>query len=87
MPHKNDANSDQVTNLFEETMDVDLQEFFKLFGHTMCVYVAMDQKTGVIRGFGFVNFINKEDAHRDVNKLNGYGYADLILRDEWATLV
>ena len=49
------------------------------------VYVAIDQKTGVSRGFGFVNFVNKEDAERAIIKLNGYGYDNLILRVEWAT--
>ena len=49
------------------------------------VYVAIDQKTGVNRGFGFVNFVNKEDAERAINKPNGYGYDNLILRVEWST--
>ncbi|KAH9301398.1 hypothetical protein KI387_012981, partial [Taxus chinensis] len=75
------------TNLFDDTMDVDLHEIFKPFRHITCVYVAMDQKMGVSRGFGFVNFINREDAQRAINKLNGYGYDNLILRDEWATPV
>ncbi|KAJ8642409.1 hypothetical protein MRB53_019103 [Persea americana] len=46
---------------------------------------TVDQKTGMSRGFGFVNFVNKEDADRAINKLNGYGYDNLILRVEWAT--
>ncbi|KAH9296235.1 hypothetical protein KI387_039823, partial [Taxus chinensis] len=87
MHHKNDENSDRVTNLFKDMMDVDLHEIFKPFGHITCVYVAMDQKMGVSRGFGFFNFINKEDTQRAINKLNGYGYDNLILRDEWATPV
>ncbi|CAI0410845.1 unnamed protein product [Linum tenue] len=45
----------------------------------------MDQKTGVSRGFGFVNFVSREDGERAIRKLNGYGYDNLILRLEWAT--
>ncbi|KAH9304649.1 hypothetical protein KI387_009053, partial [Taxus chinensis] len=79
MHRKNDENFDRVTNLFEDTMDVDLHELFNLFGHITHVYVPIDKNTGVSRGFGFVNFVNREDAQRAINKLNGYGYDNLVL--------
>ncbi|XP_042517473.1 eukaryotic translation initiation factor 3 subunit G-like [Macadamia integrifolia] len=82
---RNEENSVRVTNLSEDTREPDLLELFRTFGPVSRVYVAVDQKTGVSRGFGFVNFVNKEDAERAINKLNGYGYDNLILRVEWAT--
>uniref|UniRef100_A0A7N0TPI4 Eukaryotic translation initiation factor 3 subunit G n=1 Tax=Kalanchoe fedtschenkoi TaxID=63787 RepID=A0A7N0TPI4_KALFE len=85
MRRRNDENSVRVTNLSEDTREPDLLELFRTFGAVSRVYVAIDQKTGVSRGFGFVNFVNKEDAERAINKLNGYGYDNLILRVEWAT--
>ncbi|KAG9439716.1 hypothetical protein H6P81_019881 [Aristolochia fimbriata] len=85
MRRRNDENSVRVTNLSEDTREADLHELFRTFGPVTRVYVAIDQKTGVSRGFGFVNFVNKEDAERAINKLNGYGYDNLILRVEWAT--
>jgi translation initiation factor 3 subunit G len=85
MRRRNDENSVRVTNLSEDTREPDLHELFKPFGGVTRVYVAVDQKTGLSRGFGFVNFANKEDAQRAINKLNGYGYDSLILRVEWAT--
>ncbi|KAK9683350.1 hypothetical protein RND81_10G134000 [Saponaria officinalis] len=85
MRRRNEENSVRVTNLSEDTREPDLQELFRPFGAVSRVYVAIDQKTGVSRGFGFVNFVNKEDAQRAINKLNGYGYDNLILRVEWAT--
>nr|ABK22291.1 unknown [Picea sitchensis] len=85
MRRRNDENSVRVTNLSEDTREADLQELFKPFGHITRVYVAVDQRTGMSRGFGFVNFANREDAQRAINKLNGYGYDNLILRVEWAT--
>ncbi|XP_031094700.1 eukaryotic translation initiation factor 3 subunit G [Ipomoea triloba] len=85
MRRRNDENSVRVTNLSEDTREPDLMELFRPFGAVTRVYVAIDQKTGVSRGFGFVNFVNKEDAQRAINKLNGYGYDNLILRVEWAT--
>lgn len=85
MRRRNDENSVRVTNLSEDTREPDLLELFRTFGPVTRVYVAIDQKTGVSRGFGFVNFVNREDAQRAINKLNGYGYDNLILRVEWAT--
>lgn len=85
MRRRNEENSVRVTNLSEDTREPDLLELFRTFGPVSRVYVAIDQKTGVSRGFGFVNFVNKEDAERAILKLNGYGYDNLILRVEWAT--
>ncbi|KAH9322513.1 hypothetical protein KI387_017152, partial [Taxus chinensis] len=85
MHRKNDENYDQVTNLSEEMRDADLHKLFKLSGHIKHVYTAMDQKIGISRGFGFVNFINKEDTQRAINNLDGYGYDNHFLKDEWAT--
>ncbi|KAF2543558.1 hypothetical protein F2Q68_00032947 [Brassica cretica] len=82
---RNDENSVRVINLSEDTREPDLMELFHPFGAVTRVYVAIDQKTGVSRGFGFVNFVSREDAQRAINKLNGYGYDNLILRVEWAT--
>lgn len=85
MRRRNEENSVRVTNLSEDTREPDLLELFRTFGPVSRVYVAIDQKTGVSRGFGFVNFVSKEDAERAIMKLNGYGYDNLILRVEWAT--
>lgn len=85
MRRRNDENSVRVTNLSEDTREPDLMELFRPFGAVSRVYVAIDQKTGMSRGFGFVNFVSRDDAQRAINKLNGYGYDNLILRVEWAT--
>lgn len=85
MRRRNDENSVRVTNLSEDTREPDLLELFRPFGAVSRVYVALDKDTQVSRGFGFVNFVNREDAQRAINKLNGYGYDNLILRVEWAT--
>lgn len=82
---RNDENSVRVTNLSEDTREPDLLELFRTFGAVSRVYVAIDQKTGVSRGFGFINFVNRDEAEKAINKLNGYGYDNLILRVEWAT--
>ncbi|KAF5196631.1 Eukaryotic translation initiation factor 3 subunit g [Thalictrum thalictroides] len=84
MRRRNDENSVRVTNLSEDTREPDLQDLFSTFGPVSRVYIAYDQKTGMSRGFGFVNFVHKSDAEKAIAKLNGYGYDNLILRVEWA---
>ncbi|KAK2642218.1 hypothetical protein Ddye_023981 [Dipteronia dyeriana] len=86
MRGRNDEkNCIRVTNLTEDTREPDLLVLFRTFGSVSSVYVAVDQKTGMSRGFGFVNFVNKDDAQRAINNLNGRGYDNLILRVELAT--
>ena len=36
------------------------------------------------RGFAFVTFVNKMDAAKAMEALQGYGYDHLILKLEWA---
>lgn len=84
MKRRTEENSVRVTNLSEDTREADLNELCTTFGPVTRTYVATDQSTGICRGFGFVNFLNREDAHKAIKVLNGYGYDNLILHVEWA---
>ncbi|CAL4885691.1 unnamed protein product [Urochloa decumbens] len=84
MRRRNDENSIRVTNLSEDARDPDLAELFGQFGPLNRVYVALDRVTGQSRGFGFVNFVHREDGERAIKKLNGYGYDNLILGVDWS---
>jgi len=84
MRRPRDENSIRVTNLSEDTREADLQELFRPFGTITRIYVAFNRETGESRGFAFINFATREDAQRAINKLDGYGYDNLILRVEWA---
>ncbi|TYH93661.1 hypothetical protein ES332_A13G268900v1 [Gossypium tomentosum] len=84
MKHRDEENTIRFTNLSEDAMESDLRELVAPFGPVSQVHVGIDRKTGMCRGFGYVNFVKKEDAERAVLKLNGYGYDSLILRVEWA---
>lgn len=81
---RRDDNSLRVTNLSEDTREQDLQELFRPFGPVTRVYIAYDRDTGLSRGFGFVNFMHCEDATRAMERLDGHGYDNLILRVEKA---
>ncbi|MFQ6661233.1 hypothetical protein Gotur_029457 [Gossypium turneri] len=84
MKHRDEENTIRFTNLSEDAMESDLRELVAPFGPVSRVHVGINRKTGLCRGFGFVNFVKKEDAERAVLKLNGYGYDSLILKVEWA---
>jgi len=84
MNRRREENSVRVSNLSEDTREQDLQELFRPFGPVTRIYVAFNRETGESRGFAFVNFVNKDDAQRACDKLDGYGYDNLILRVEWA---
>ncbi|EOA18254.1 hypothetical protein CARUB_v10006747mg, partial [Capsella rubella] len=62
MRRRNDENSVRVNNLSEDTREPDLMDLFRSFGDVSRVHVALDKKTGTSRGFGFVNFVSREDA-------------------------
>ncbi|CAA7025417.1 unnamed protein product [Microthlaspi erraticum] len=81
---RNDDYALRVTNLSDDAREPDLKDLFGAFGEVTRAYVALDKNTGLSRGFGFVNFVNREDAQRAINKLNRYGYDNLILSVEWA---
>merc|ERR1712137_703707 len=79
-----DLNTIRVTNISENTTEADLQDLFKPFGPISRVYLAKDKETLQSRGFAFVSFVQRSDAQRAFDKLQGYGYDHLILKLEWA---
>jgi len=74
----------RVTNLSEDTKEADLADLFRSFGRISRIFLAKDKYTGLSKGFAFINFENREDAARAIEKLQGYGYDHLILSVEWA---
>jgi len=74
----------RVFNLSEEAKDGDLQELFGQFGRIQRLFLGKHMDTGLSKGFAFVTYYNREDGERAINKLNGHGYDNLILKVEWA---
>ena len=74
----------RLTNLSEEATENDLQELCRGFGPISRIYVAKDRRTQQPKGFAFVSFHRHRDALRAIEKLNGYGYDNLILHVELA---
>lgn len=74
----------RVTNLSEDVREGDLHDLFGHYGRLQRVYLAKDQTTGASRGFAFVTYCNRDDAQKAIDKLNGYGYDNLILQVQFA---
>jgi polyadenylate-binding protein len=63
------------TNIYVKNVDNDVTEdqfrdLFEKYGAITSASLAQDQETGKHRGFGFVNYIQHEDAFRAVEELN-----------------
>jgi translation initiation factor 3 subunit G len=81
---QNDDNTLRVTNISEETTEADLGQLFRRFGRTTRIFLAKDHQTGLSRGFAFISYERRDEAQAAIDKLNGYGYDNLILHVEWA---
>ncbi|KAK6943607.1 RNA recognition motif domain [Dillenia turbinata] len=81
---RKDENTLRISNLSQYARESDLLELFGVFGPLNRAFVPINHKTGLSRGFGFVSFVHKEDAARAINRLNGYGYDNLILHVDWS---
>ena len=74
----------RVTNLSDDTTEQDLQELFRPFGRIAKISVPCVPGGFANKGFGFVDFCDRTDAQRAVDKLHRHGYRHLILHVEWA---
>lgn len=81
---KKDEYTIRVSNLPETMSETDMQELCSPFGKTERIFLAKDRATGVCKGFAFVTYQKKEDAHCALKALHGYGYDHLILNVEWS---
>lgn len=74
----------RVSHLSETVRDGDLHALFGQFGSLRRVFLPKDPIDGSSRGFAFLSFYRREDAARAIEKLNGHGYDNLIMKVEWA---
>ena len=60
-----------VKNIAEAVNEVLLESIFKQFGEVNSTKIVYDKITWESRGFGFVEFKNKEDAVKAIEGLDG----------------
>ncbi len=60
-----------VGNMSKQTTDAQLNDLAKPFGTPSNAHVAKDKVSGESRGFGFVEFVNDEEAKAAIAGLHG----------------
>jgi len=60
-----------VGNFNFNVSETELRSLFELFGTVESVWLATDRDTGRVRGFGFVEMPNHEEAEKAIAALNG----------------
>jgi len=73
-----------IRHLSEDAREGDLQELFGQFGRLKRVFMPKDPNTGLSKGLAFVEYFDREEAQKAINKLNGHGYDNRILQVQWA---
>ena len=61
-----------VGNMSWSVSDDQLRELFSKYGEIEEAIIIMDRDSGRSKGFGFVTFVNDEDADKAVAELNEY---------------
>ena len=54
------------------------------FGHVTRIRLAKDRITMRSKGYAFISFATHSSAAKAIEKLQGFGYDNLILRAEWS---
>ncbi|CAK9299106.1 unnamed protein product [Gordionus sp. m RMFG-2023] len=62
-----------------------LRDSFKQFGNISDCRVVKDLQTLKSKGYGFVSYINKQDAENAMTSMNGQWLGNRVIRTNWAT--
>lgn len=60
-----------VGNLPFRVTEDELRDLYSPFGKVVYAMISTDRETGRPRGFGFVEFANREDGERAIRETNG----------------
>ncbi len=59
-----------IRNLARTTTEAEIIDMFKVYGTVQACNLVLDQKTGISKGFGFVEMANFHEAKAAIKKLN-----------------
>jgi RNA recognition motif-containing protein len=69
-----------VGNLAAQTTENELRETFAAYGQVSQVAIITDKKTGLPRGFGFVEMDQTEEGEQAISELHGTLLGDRTLK-------
>jgi RNA recognition motif-containing protein len=69
-----------IRNLARETTEDELQAMFEAYGKVQSCTLVMDQKSGISKGFGFVEMPKPGEAKAAMKNLNGKDVAGNKIR-------
>jgi len=77
--------SNLIINYLPQTVtEKDLYALFGQVGHLESCRVMKDYKTGYSYGFGFVNYVNPQDAEKAIARFNGYEISNKHIKVSYA---
>ena len=86
-PFSAESTTLRVSNLSDDTSEMDLEAMFRPYGGVQRLYLAKDKETNYSKGFAFVSFYTRRDAQAAKDGLDGKGWDYLILNVDWAECV
>jgi len=69
-----------IRNLARTTTEAELQKMFEAYGTVQSCSLVMDKKTGISKGFGFVEMPKQGEAKAAMKSLNGANVAGNKIR-------
>lgn len=73
-----------VTGLHEECTEDDIYDRFADFGSLREVKLNLDHRTGYVKGYALVEFVEYKDAKAAVDELDGSEFMELPIRVDFA---
>mmetsp|Transcript_24227 Transcript_24227/g.21518 ORF Transcript_24227/g.21518 Transcript_24227/m.21518 type:complete len:106 (+) Transcript_24227:21-338(+) len=73
-----------VTGLNEELQEEDLIDLFTEFGPVKSVHFNIDKKQGYAKGYAFIEYENKADASKAIDKMHKEEIAERQIKVDWA---
>ncbi|XP_067937931.1 cytotoxic granule associated RNA binding protein TIA1-like isoform X2 [Watersipora subatra] len=74
-----------VGDISQELEVRQIREAFNCYGEISDVKIIKDTQTGKSKGYGFVTFVNKEDAQKAITEMNGAWIGSRAIRTNWAS--
>ncbi|KAK9474294.1 eukaryotic translation initiation factor 3 subunit G-domain-containing protein [Dipodascopsis tothii] len=81
---RDDSATIRVSSLSADATEDDLRLLFERFGRIARLFLSRDRETGRTKGYAFISYDEISAAAAAVERMDGYGFDNLILRVEFS---